>query len=446
MNHPKPIVHDKLVMRPIAGLKNAKRNARVHPRKQVKQIANCIERFGFTSPMLVDDDGRIVAGHGRVEAAKLIGMTEVPVICLRDLSARDLKAYALADNKLALNANWDPEILALEFQDLIELDEDLEITGFALAEIDALLDAAREGDTDARDAPEDVVPEPGKVTVSRAGDVWELGRHRLLCGDARAPEDYRELMRGDVAAIVFTDPPYNVPIDGQVCGLGSVQHREFAMASGEMSSSEFTAFLGLALTNMVQHLVSGSILYVCMDWRHMRELCEAGEDCALELKNLVVWNKTNGGMGAFYRSEHELIFVFKFGEAPHVNSFGLGETGRYRTNVWDYPGISSRSATRQAELAMHPKVKPAALVADALRDCSKRADIVLDPFAGSGTTLIAAQMTGRSARLIEFDPAYCDTIIRRFEAYTGKEARLAGTGETFGAKELLITAKEQGNG
>ncbi|WP_309753613.1 site-specific DNA-methyltransferase [Novosphingobium sp.] len=238
-------------------------------------------------------------------------------------------------------------------------------------------------------------------------------------------------MASDKAGIVFTDPPYNVPIDGNVCGLGQVQHREFAMASGEMSPEQFTEFLAAALTNLLHHARSGAIFYVCMDWRHMRELCEAGEICGLELKNLVVWNKTNGGMGAFYRSKHELIFVFKYGDAPHVNSFGLGDTGRYRTNVWDYPGISSISASRGSDLAMHPTVKPVALVADALRDCSRRKDIVLDPFGGSGSTLIAAEKTGRCARLIEFDALYCDTIIRRYMQMTGRAEVLEGSNLDF---------------
>lgn len=246
------------------------------------------------------------------------------------------------------------------------------------------------------------------------------------------------LMGSEQAGVVFTDPPYNVPIDGHVCGSGKVRHREFAMASGEMSASEFTAFLEVTLGNMVPVLRSGTILYVCMDWRHMRDLCEAGEALDLELKNLVVWNKSNGGMGTFYRSKHELIFVFKHGDAEHVNNFGLGEGGRYRTNVWDYRGISSISATCGEELAMHPTVKPVALVADALRDCSRRGDIVLDPFAGSGTTLIAAQSVGRTARLIEFDPLHCDTILRRYRQYTGKEPMLACSGQTFDEIEAGI--------
>ena len=238
-------------------------------------------------------------------------------------------------------------------------------------------------------------------------------------------------MGSERADLVFTDPPYNVKIDGNVCGLGSVKHREFAFASGEMNRDQFTAFLTETLGNMGAVMRDGAIAFVCMDWRHMSELLAAGETAFTELKNLVVWNKTNGGMGAFYRSKHELIFVFKQGTAEHTNSFGLGETGRYRTNVWDYAGISSIGAGRSDELAMHPTVKPVAMIADAIRDCSKRGQIVLDAFGGSGSTLIAAEKTGRSARLIEYDPLYCDTIVRRWEIYTGKRATLAVTGQTF---------------
>jgi DNA modification methylase len=230
---------------------------------------------------------------------------------------------------------------------------------------------------------------------------------------------------------VFTDPPYNVKIEGNVTGLGKVRHREFAFASGEMSEREFTTFLSITLGNAAAQMRDGAIAFVCMDWRHMGELLNAGRLVFTEFKNLIVWNKTNGGMGAFYRSKHELIFAFKHGTAPHTNSFGLGDTGRYRTNVWDYAGISSIGAGRAEELAMHPTVKPVAMIADALRDCSRRGEIVLDCFAGSGSTLIAAEKTGRVARLIEFDPAYCDTIVRRWQAYTGKHATLAATGDRF---------------
>jgi len=406
-------------------------NARTHSKKQVRQIAESIQRFGFTNPILISDADEVIAGHGRLAAAKLLNMQTVPTVKLSHLSSAERRAYVLADNKLALNAGWDREILAIELQALVDLDFDVEGTGFSLAEVDFILDDAAESSPDAPDSPDDDVPIVTGEPVSMHGDLWQLGRHRLLCGDARQPDDYVKLLGDAVADLVFTDPPYNVPIDGHVCGLGGVRHREFAMAAGEMTEAAFTTFLTETLGNAAKSCRDGAIAFVCMDWRHMGDLLAAGRQAFTELKNLCVWNKTNGGMGAFYRSKHELVFVFKVGTAPHTNSFGLGETGRYRTNVWDYAGISSLSASRGEELAMHPTVKPVALIADAIRDCSKRGDIVLDCFGGSGSTLIAAEKTGRSARLIEFDPLYCDTIVRRWEKLTGKHARLVGDGATF---------------
>ncbi|WP_168452172.1 site-specific DNA-methyltransferase [Sphingopyxis microcysteis] len=424
-------ISSQLVERDIASLQPYARNARTHSKKQVKQIAASIERFGFTNPVLVSDNGEIIAGHGRVEAAKLLGLRKVPTLALSHLSDAERRAYVLADNKLALNAGWDKEMLAIELQGLIDLDFDVELTGFSLAEVDLVLDEAGDSDPDGLDAPEDHVPEISGTPVSLMGDVWLLGRHRLLCGDARRSDDLALLMQNERADMVFTDPPYNVKIDGNVCGLGSVKHREFAMATGEMSEDQFVRFLTETLGNISSVMRDGAIAFVCMDWRHMGELLAAGRSAFTELKNLVVWNKTNGGMGAFYRSKHELIFVFKQGSAEHTNSFGLGETGRYRTNVWDYAGISSIGANRGDELAMHPTVKPVALIADAIRDCSRRGEIILDAFGGSGSTLIAAEKTGRSARLVEYDPIYCDTIVRRWEQLTGKRATLAASGACF---------------
>jgi DNA modification methylase len=421
----------QLVEQEITALKPYSRNARTHSKWQIKQIASSIERFGFTNPVLISDAGEIIAGHGRVEAAKLLGRKTVPTIALSHLSEAERRAYVLADNKLALNAGWDREILAIEFQALIDLEFDVEITGFSLAEIDFTLDEASEASPDGPKCAEDAVPEVSGAPVTRMGDIWQLGRHLLLCGDTRDTVAMDKLMDGERADLVFTDPPYNVAIDGNVCGLGSVKHREFAFASGEMSRVQFVSFLQETLGNIARVMRDGAIAYVCMDWRHISELTEAGETSFTELKNLVVWNKTNGGMGAFYRSKHELVFVFKQGTAPHTNSFGLGETGRYRTNVWDYAGISSIGANRSDELAMHPTVKPVALIADAIRDCSRRGEIVLDGFGGSGSTLIAAEKTGRRARLIEYDPLYCDTIIRRWQDYTGKHAVLIGTDYKF---------------
>jgi DNA modification methylase len=416
---------------PIASLRPYARNARTHSKKQVKQIAASIGRFGFNNPVLVSDDGEIIAGHGRVEAAKSLGWKTVPTIRLAHLSEAERRAYVIADNKLALNAGWDREILAIELQGLVDLEFDVELTGFSLAEIDLVIDAAGDADPDGVDAPEDAVPVVTGQPVTRMDDIWHLGRHRLLCGDAQVAGSFERLLGNERADLVFTDPPYNVKIDGNVCGLGSVRHREFAFASGEMSESQFIGFLEATLGNAAKIMRDGAIAFVCMDWRHMGELLAAGRAVFTELKNLVVWNKTNGGMGAFYRSKHELIFVFKHGTAEHTNSFGLGETGRYRTNVWDYAGISSIGGARAEELAMHPTVKPVALIADAIRDCSRRGEVVLDCFGGSGSTLIAAEKTGRRARLIEYDPIYCDTIVRRWEKLTGKRATLGEDGETF---------------
>ena len=421
----------EIIERTLTSLKPYSLNARTHSKKQIKQIASSIERFGFVNPVLIGDDGEIIAGHGRVEAAKQLGLTTVPTLALSHLSKTERRAYVLADNKLALNAGWDREILAIELQGLVDLDFEVELTGFSLAEIDFILDEAGEANPDASDAPEDAVPNITGPAVTNMGDVWVLGRHKLICGDARSPDDYTTLLGNERVDMVFTDPPYNVAVDGNVCGLGTVKHREFAFASGEMSETQFTQFLEESLGAMAAVMRDGTIAFVCMDWRHMSELLTAGRTAFSELKNLVVWNKTNGGMGAFYRSKHELIFVFKQGTAPHTNSFGLGETGRYRTNVWDYAGISSMSASRGDELAMHPTVKPVAMIADAIKDCSKRGEIILDGFGGSGSTLMAAEKTGRSARLIEFDPLYCDTIVRRWQAYTGKWGMLASTSQKF---------------
>lgn len=412
---------------PLTSLRPYPNNARTHDVKQVRQIARSIERFGFTNPVLVADDLTIIAGHGRVEAANRLGLETVPIIRLSHLSPEERRAYILADNKLALNAGWDQEMLAIELQGLADLNFDLSLTGFEVPEIDLIIGDAQNANPEPADDGQDEIPPVDDVAVTQLGDLWELGRHRLLCGDARDLEAYRALLGDERVDLIFTDPPYNVPIDGHVCGLGSVRHREFAMASGEMSEAEFIAFLVDSLGPAARLCRDGAIAYVCMDWRHMGELLAAGRQAFTELKNLCVWNKTNGGMGAFYRSKHELVFVFKVGTGVHTNNFGLGDGGRYRTNVWDYAGISTMSATRGEELAMHPTVKPVPLVRDALLDCSNRGDIVLDMFGGSGTTLIAAQKTGRRARLIEFDPRYCDVIIQRFEKLTGRKAKLMAT-------------------
>ena len=406
-------------------------NARTHSRKQLKLIADSIERFGFTNPILVTDDFEVVAGHGRLQAAKSLGMQLVPVVALSSLSEADKKALRIADNRIAELSNWHRDILAIEYQGLDDLQfDDIEVTGFSLGEIDTILDDASEKKP-VEPGPEDLLPPVIVAPVSRKGDLWILGSHRLLCGDARSDTDYSRLLEGETADLVLTDPPFNVRVDGNVSGLGKVRHDEFAMASGEMSEAEFTAFLSTFLGCTKAHSRDGAILFVFMDWRHLFELTCAGREQDLAAKNLIVWAKDNAGMGTFYRSRHELVFVFRNGDAAHTNTFELGQHGRYRTNVWEYAGVNTFRTGRLDELAMHPTVKPVAMLTDAIRDVTKRGAIVLDPFAGSGSTLIAAEKTGRRARCIEYEPKYCDVIVRRWQAYTGKAATFDGIDLTF---------------
>lgn len=412
-------MHYQIEQLPLTALKPYPKNARTHSKKQVRQIAESITQFGFTNPVLIDNEQTILAGHGRVEAAKQLGWAQVPCIRLEHMTPQQKRAYVLADNKLALNAGWDDELLAEELKELMLQDEfSIEETGFSIAEVDHIIEeSAKEeaGDPRANHLP-DAAP-----ARCQLGDLWQLGKHRLICGNSLDANVVATLMSGKKAQMIFTDPPYNVPIDGHVGGSGAIKHREFAMASGEMTAQQFTQFLRSAFINMVAHSVDGSIHFICMDWRHMPEMLAAGE-VYTELKNLVVWAKDNGGMGTFYRSRHELIFAFKHGTAAHINSFELGQNGRYRTNVWEYRGVNSMRAGRMEELALHPTVKPVQMIADAIKDVSKRGDIVLDLFGGSGSTLLAAHKTGRRGYLCEIDPIYCDRIIARWEAFACDEA------------------------
>jgi len=413
---------------PVSTLKPYPHNARTHSSKQIRQIARSIETFGWTNPILTDGSGGVIAGHGRLEAAKQLGLDRVPVLRLEHMSEAQKRAYVLADNRLAELAGWDEEVLAIELQGLLELDFDVEVIGFETAEIDLLISGLENEGPDEADKAPAVADGPA---VCAPGDLWLLGPHRLLCGDATRADAYGQLMGNEEAGLVFTDPPYNVPIDGHVCGLGKVRHAAFAMASGEMSEEEFTAFLKTVLGHMAAHSRDGAIHFVCMDWRHLYELLTAGRSVYSDLKNLCVWNKSNGGMGSLYRSKHELVTVFKVGTGAHINNVELGSHGRYRTNVWDYAGINSFGETRDSELAMHPTVKPMALVEDAIKDCSRHGDIVLDAFAGSGTTLIAAERAGRRARVMEIDPRYGDVTLKRYRDLTGEEPVHGPSGLTF---------------
>jgi DNA modification methylase len=419
---------DTIVWRPVSELKPFPSNPRRHPEAQIARLMQNIER-GWTNPILTDEAGTILAGHGRLEAAKRLGLAQVPTLTINGLNAAEKRAVVIADNRLPEEAQWDFELLREHFRELIEIDFDVELTGFSTGEVDLMLDGKPEAT--AVDPADDLTAlSCDGPAVSQLGDIWELGQHRLLCGDALRRSSYERLLDGDLAEMMVSDPPYNVRI-GRTVGRGKTRHREFKMASGEMSEADYTAFLQVFISHAIFFSKNGAIHYVFSDWAHLPALLNAARPQYAEWKNLLIWNKANGGQGSFYRSKHELIAVFKNGTARHINNFGLGGKGRYRTNVLDYPSVNSLHPARQGDLDLHPTVKPNALVADLMRDCSRRNGIILDPFGGSGTTILAAERSGRIARLIELDPLYVDVAIKRWEGRTGILARSAETGLTF---------------
>lgn len=437
----------EVTYRSVALLRPNPDNPRQHSKRQIRQIAASIQAFGMNVPILVDGEGQVIAGHGRMLACASLGIDTVPVIELADLTREQARAFMIADNRLTENVEWDERLLgeSLKLLSEADLDFDIEVTGFETAEIDLFIEGLApeaDGETDSADDLSGAVKGPA---VAQPGDLWILGPHRIFCGNALEAESYAALMGKKKAGMVFTDPPYNVAISGHVGGLGAIKHREFPMASGEMDSAAFTDFLLCALTHLASAGRDGALHYVCMDWRHLPEILAAGRSAYDEFVNLCVWAKGNGGMGSLYRSEHELILVFKHGKASHQNNVQLGQYGRYRTNVWRYPGANSfaRETEEGNLLELHPTVKPVALVADAILDASKRGDFVLDAFLGSGTTIIAAERTGRICYGLELDPAYVDVAIRRWEAFTGGEAIHSESGQRFRERE---SAGRDGNG
>jgi DNA modification methylase len=409
---------------PISELTSYGRRARVHDSRQIEQLANSIATFGFVVPVVVDEGGRVLAGHARLEAARKAGLTEAPTVCVSHLSPEQKRAFIIADNRLAELASWDVETLRIEFAELgeLQLDFDISVTGFNEMEIDAIVFEGAAGEAE-------IIPEPPTQAVSEKGDLWLLGEHRLLCDDALSQSALDCLLDGEQVRTVFTDPPYNVPISGNV--TKSKAHGEFVMASGEMSTEAFQDFLNSSSCQIARSLACGGLAYVCMDWRHYGQLLIAVQSADLEVVNLIVWDKTCGGMGSFYRSRHELILLVRRRGAAHLNRVKLGRHGRDRHNVWTYEGVSGFGKSKARERAMHPTVKPMIMVRDALLDSTARGDVVLDLFGGSGTTLIAAEVSRRRARVMELDPRYVDVTVGRWEALAGKPARLAGTNETF---------------
>lgn len=406
------------------------RNARTHSRKQIKKIARSLKKFGFLNPILVDDDNVVLAGHGRLEAARQLGLDSVPVVRCGHLTAAQRRTYLIADNKIAEEAGWDRELLAVELGELIDLlpteECDVSFTGFDAAEIDLLLTDM----TSSKPGPEDFRPPLPCKPVTRRGDLWQLGKHRLICGDARDGAYFTRLMNGLMASAVFCDPPYNRK-GSAIGGRGRIRHPDFALAFGEMSHLQFRQFLNCTLANGIAVSSRGAVHFICMDWRSIGSLIEVGGELYEEMLNLVVWNKTNAGQGSFYRSQHELIVVFRVGNHPHRNNVELGRFGRNRSNVWTYAGANTFGRNRTEALATHPTVKPVALVADALLDCTARGDVVLDQFAGSGTTILAAEKVGRVGFGIEYEPGYVDVAIKRWQALTKLEAILADDGRSF---------------
>lgn len=423
------------VYQPITGLKLDPNNPRVHSPRQIRQIARSIQAFGFNVPVLIDANLKVIAGHGRLLACRQLGWGEVPTICLEHLSAAQAGAFMIADNRLTENPVWDDQLLAQQLRALsvLDLDFSLEVTGFEMGEIDFRIESLNDA-PGANNDPADTLPDGRDLpAVAQPGDLWLLGEHRVYCGSALERSSYVSLMNRRKAAAVISDPPYNVRISGNVSGLGAIKHREFAMASGEMTEAEFVAFLAKCCSLFAHHSIGGSLHFLFIDWRHIGELLSAGRQVYPELKNLCVWAKDTPGMGSFYRSQHELVCVFKNGRERHQNNVQLGQFGRNRTNLWSYPAVNSfaRKTDEGNLLALHPTVKPVALVADAIIDCTSRRDVVLDGFLGSGTTVIAAERTGRRCYGLEIDPLYVDTIVRRWQAFTRDRARLASNGRSF---------------
>lgn len=409
---------------------------KVYPTATIKKAARFIETFGSRLPILVDADRNIVAGEIWALAHQRLGLPEISALFIEGLSVDQLQAYRIGIQRIPELGEWDEGALGELFKDWTsrDLEFDVEAMGFEMPEIDTFI--GNLGVEPASNGADDKLePTDFGHPITKLGDIWNAGPHRILCGNSIESSSFDALMHDDKASVVITDPPYNVAIDGHVGGKGSIHHSEFVMASGEMSTEEFQTFLQKNMSLLALHSTDGSLHYIFMDWRHTADLLGAAHRVYRHLKNIVVWVKSNGGMGSFYRSQHEFVFVFKNGDASHRNNVQLGRHGRNRTNVWQYAGANGFDGRTTGEgnlLALHPTVKPVQMLADALLDSSARGGIVLDPFLGSGSTLIACERIGRRLRGIELDPAYVDVAIRRWQRHTGASAINAATGKAFG--------------
>ena len=402
------------------------KSLRKHSKKQLQKIINAIKKFGFTNPILVDKQLKIIAGELRLLAAKKLGLRQIPVIILEDLTDQEAEAIRILDNRIAEDGEWNLGNLKEEIEKLMKFDITFEDLGFDTVDYDEIFlindsDESKVHNLDKEDESWLDSNIPPKVKL---GDLWRLGDHFVYCGDSLLARSFEILMQGELAQIVITDPPYNCKINGHVCGLGKTKHDEFAMASGEMTDAEFAEFISKFMQHLIKFSIDGSLHYLFMDWAGLNTLLTQGKKHYTELKNIAVWCKGIGGMGTFLRSSHEMIPIFKNGKAKHQNHIQLGKNGRYRTNVWDYPGIRATNPSSLKLLKLHPTVKSVPMLHDILLDASSKNDIVLDCFGGSGSTLLAAERCKRRARLIEISPRYVDVTIYRWEKETGKTAKL----------------------
>lgn len=427
----------QLVRTPIARLKGARRKLHKDDERQVQDIVTSFKAFGVSRPILISGDRTIVDGHTTVEAARRLGLEEIPAVVVDHLDETELRLFRLAINRLPQKAVWDLNELKLEFSELIALDAPIELSGFSLPEIDQILFE------DEQEGPEpfDLEPELDDEPVTRAGDLWQLDDHRIICGNALCEADYDTLLGDERVRLVMTDVPYNVPVQGHIT---RGDHAEFRMASGEMSAEEFLAFNAIWMRLCLAALLPGGLLATFIDWRGVNTILNAAASLGMWLLNIVVWGKTNAGMGSLWRSQHELLPVFKVDNEPHVNNVELGAHGRWRSNLWTAPGASSLGSDSREGLKVHPTVKPTALLEDALLDITHPGDAVLDPFLGSGSMILAAENTGRRGFGIELEERYVDVAIRRWEQRTGRSAILAETGETFAQVAARRLATDEG--
>ena len=417
---------NNLQMIDIALIIASNKSLRKHYQKQLQKIINAIKKFGFTNPILVDKQLRIIAGELRLLAAKKLGLRQIPVIILEDLTPEEADAIRILDNRIAEDGEWNFGNLKEEVEKLMKFDITFEDLGFDTVDYDEIFlikdsDESKVHNSDKEDESWLDANIPPKV---KFGDLWRLGDHFVYCGDSLLAKSFEIIMQGELAQIVITDPPYNCKINGHVCGLGKTKHDEFAMASGEMTETEFAEFISKFMQNLIKFSIDGSLHYLFMDWAGLNTLLTQGKRHYTDLKNIAVWNKLSGGMGLLYRSQNEMIPIFKNGKAKHQNHIQLGKNGRYRTNVWDYPGVRATNPESLELLKLHPTVKSVPMLHDILLDSSSKNDIVLDCFGGSGSTLLAAERCKRRARLIEISPRYVDVTIYRWEKETGKTAKL----------------------